>query len=148
MIVIFKNLLTYPMLSCLEYHYYVTYWISFFIMAWWAIFSQIQWYFEPIFIVMIVVGNFNFSYFLRLTWEFLRLQIKRGGSVCWPNNKISQYTVRLQLLYFFQHGAMVCKYFLKPVRIFFIIVYVCRKNELKIMIVIFKNLRAYPMLVI
>ena len=97
---------------------------------------------------MAVVGNFNFSYFLRLTWEFLSLEIERGGSVGWPNNKISQYTVRLQLLYFFQRGAMVCKYFLKPVRIFFIIVYACRKNKLKIMIVIFKNLLVYPTLVV
>ena len=63
-------------------------WINFFIMAWWAIFSQTQRYFGSIFIIMIVVGNFNFSYFLRLTWEFLDLESERGGSVCWPNNKI------------------------------------------------------------
>ena len=41
-----------------------------------------------IFIVMTVVGNFYFSIFLRLTWEFLGLESERGGSVCWPNNKI------------------------------------------------------------
>ena len=35
---------------------------------------------------MAVVGNFNF--FLQLTWEFLDLKSERGGSVCWPNNKI------------------------------------------------------------
>ena len=37
---------------------------------------------------MTVVGNFNFSYFLRLTWKFLGLKSERGGSVCWLNNKI------------------------------------------------------------
>ena len=37
---------------------------------------------------MAVVNNFYFSIFLRLTWEFLGLQSERGGSVCWPNNKI------------------------------------------------------------
>ena len=37
---------------------------------------------------MTVVGNFYFSIFLRLTWEFLGLESERGGSVCWPNNKI------------------------------------------------------------
>jgi hypothetical protein len=37
---------------------------------------------------MAVVDNFYFSIFLRLTWEFLGLENKRGGSVCWPNNKI------------------------------------------------------------
>ena len=63
-------------------------WISFFIMAWWAIFSQTQGYFGSIFIIMVVVGNFNFSYFLQLTWEFLDFESERGGSVCWPNNKI------------------------------------------------------------
>jgi len=35
-----------------------------------------------------VVGNFYFSIFLRLMWEFLGLESERGGSVCWPNNKI------------------------------------------------------------
>ena len=34
------------------------------------------------------MGNFYFSIFFRLTWEFLGLESKRGGSVCWPNNKI------------------------------------------------------------
>ena len=63
------------------------------------------------FYVMAGVGNFNFSYFLRLTCEFLGLEIECGGFVDWPNNKISQYTVRLQFFYFFQRGAMVCKYF-------------------------------------
>ena len=38
-------------------------WISFFIMAWWAIFSQTYGYFGSIFIIMAMVGNFNFSYF-------------------------------------------------------------------------------------
>ena len=33
------------------------------------------------FIIMAVVGNLNFSYFLGLESE-------RGGSVCWLNNKI------------------------------------------------------------
>jgi len=37
---------------------------------------------------MAVVGNFYFSIFLRLTWEFLNLESERGDSVCWPNNKI------------------------------------------------------------
>ena len=37
---------------------------------------------------MTVVGNLNFSYFLRLTWEFLDFESECGGSVCWPNNKI------------------------------------------------------------
>ena len=37
---------------------------------------------------MAVVGNFYFSIFLRLMWEFLGLESERGGSVCWPNNKI------------------------------------------------------------
>jgi len=100
-------------------------------MAWWAIFSQTQWYFGPIFIVMAVVGNFNFSYFLRLTWQILALKIECGGSVCWPNNKISQYTVRLQLFYFFQRGAMVCKYFSEACLEFFYNVYARRKNKLK-----------------
>ena len=35
---------------------------------------------------MAMVGNFLF--FLRLTWEFLSLERERGGSVCWPKNKI------------------------------------------------------------
>ena len=117
-------------------------------MAWWAIFSQTQWFLGPIFIVMAVVGNFNFSYFLRLTWEFLDLEIEFGGSVCWPNNKISQYNVMLQLFYFFQRGVVVCKYFSEACPEFFINVYACRKNKLKIMIVIFKNLLAYPTLVV
>ena len=102
MIAIFKNHLPYrTLVVCLESHYYVTYWISFFIMAWWAIFSQIQWYFGSVFIVMAVVGNFNFSYFLRIIWEFLGLEIEHGGPICWPNNMISQYTVRLQFFFFF-----------------------------------------------
>ena len=63
-------------------------WINFFIMAWCAIFSQTQGYFGPIFIIMAVVGNFNFFYFLRLMWEFLGLESDCGASVCWPNNKI------------------------------------------------------------
>ena len=37
---------------------------------------------------MTVVGNFYFSIFLRLMWEFLDLESEHGGSVCWPNNKI------------------------------------------------------------
>ena len=37
---------------------------------------------------MTVVGNFNFSIFLRLTWKFLDLESERGSSVCWLNNKI------------------------------------------------------------
>jgi len=45
-------------------------------------------YFRLIFIIMAVVGNFYFSIFLRLTWEFLDLESERGSSVCWPNNKI------------------------------------------------------------
>ena len=36
---------------------------------------------------MAVVGNLPF--FLRLTWEFLGHESERGGSVCWPNNKIT-----------------------------------------------------------
>ena len=114
-----------------------------------GLFSQTQWYFGPIFILMALVGNFIFSYFFRLTWKFLDLEIERGGSVCWPNNKISQYTVRLQLFYFFQRCAMVCKYFSEACpEFFFINVYAYRKNELKIIIVIFKNLLAYPTLVV
>ena len=148
MIIIFLESPSLPNASCLESHYYVAYWINFFIMAWWAIFSQTYQYFGPILIVIEVVGNFNFSYFLRLTWEFLRLQIKRGGSVCWPNNKISQYTVRLQLFYFFQRGLWCANIFLKLVWNFFINVCARRKNELKIMILIFKNLLTYPTLVV
>ena len=117
-------------------------------MTWWAILSQTQWYFGLIFIAMAVVGNFNFSYFLRLTWEFLGLEIERGGSVGWPNNTISQYTVRLQLFYFFQRGVVLCKYFFEACPKIFINIYACRKNELKIMIRIFKNLLAYPKLVV
>jgi len=45
-------------------------------------------YFSLMFIIMSVVGNFYFSIFLRLTWEFLGLESERGGSVCWSNNKI------------------------------------------------------------
>ena len=41
---------------------------------------------------MTLVGNFYFSIFLRLTWEFLGLESERGGSVCWPNNKIIDVT--------------------------------------------------------
>ena len=93
-------------------------------------------------------GQFNFSYFLLLTLKFLGLEIERGGSVCWPNNMISQYTVRLHLFYFFQRGAMVCKYISEACPEFFINVYACRKNELKIMIVIFKNLLVYLTLVV
>ena len=37
---------------------------------------------------MTMVGNFYFSIFLQLTWKFLCLESERGGSVCWPNNKI------------------------------------------------------------
>ena len=43
---------------------------------------------------MAVMGNFNFSFFLRLTWEFLDLESERGGSVCWPNNKITRRMTR------------------------------------------------------
>ena len=64
-------------------------------MAWWAIFSQTQGYFGSIFIIMAMVGNFNFSYFLQLTWEFLDFESERGGSVCWPNNKIIDKKTRL-----------------------------------------------------
>ena len=52
------------------------------------IFNQAHGYFMLIFIIMTVVGNFYFSYFLRLIWEFLDLESERGVSVCWPNNKI------------------------------------------------------------
>ena len=37
---------------------------------------------------MAVVSNFNFSYFLRLMWEFLGLESECGGSICGSNNKI------------------------------------------------------------
>jgi hypothetical protein len=37
---------------------------------------------------MAVVGNFYFSIFLQLTWEFLDIESERGASVCWPNNNI------------------------------------------------------------
>ena len=37
---------------------------------------------------MAVMDNFYYSIFLRLTWEYLGLKSERGGSVCWPNNKI------------------------------------------------------------
>ena len=56
--------------------------------------------------------------------------------------------MRLQLFYLFQRGAMVCKYFSEACPNFF---YQClhrRKNELKIMIVIFKNLLTYPTLIV
>ena len=32
--------------------------------------------------------EFQFFFFLRLTWEFLDFESECGGSVCWPNNKI------------------------------------------------------------
>ena len=64
-------------------------------MAWWAIFSQTQGYFGSIFIIMAVVGNFNLSYFLQLTCEFLDFESERGSSVCWPNNKIIDKKTRL-----------------------------------------------------
>ena len=48
-------------------------------------------YFRLIFIVMAVVGNFYFSIFLQLMWEFLYIESERGGSICWPNNKIIVY---------------------------------------------------------
>ena len=50
-------------------------------MPWWTIFSQTQG-------IMAAVGNFNFSYFFRLTWEFLGFESEREDSVLWPNNKI------------------------------------------------------------
>ena len=56
--------------------------------------------------------------------------------------------MRLQLFYFFQRGAVVCKYFSEACPEFFINVYACRKNELNIVIVIFKNLLAYTWLVV
>ena len=37
---------------------------------------------------MVLVSNFYFFYFLRLTWEFLDLKNERGDSIYWPNNKI------------------------------------------------------------
>ena len=37
---------------------------------------------------MAVAGNFYFSIFFRLTWEFLGLESEHGDSFCWPNNKI------------------------------------------------------------
>ena len=43
---------------------------------------------------MAVVGNFYFSIFLRLTWEFLDSESECGGSVYWPNNKIIDIGVR------------------------------------------------------
>jgi len=43
------------------------------------------------FFVMAVMGNFNFSYFLLLTWEFLGFESERGASVWWPNNKIINF---------------------------------------------------------
>ena len=49
------------------------------------------WVFYANFFVMAVVGNFNFLFSLQLTWEFLDLESKRGGSVCWTNNKIIDY---------------------------------------------------------
>jgi len=43
---------------------------------------------------MTVVGNFNFSYFLRLLWEFLNFNSKHGNFICWPNNKIVDLVCR------------------------------------------------------
>ena len=43
---------------------------------------------------MIMVSNFYFSIFLRLTWKFLGLESERRGSVCCPNNKIIDIAVR------------------------------------------------------
>ena len=66
-----------------------------------------------------------------------------------PNSKISQYTVRLQRFYFFQRGAMACKYFSETCpEYFFINFYARTKNKLKIMTIIFKNLLSYPTLVV
>ena len=39
---------------------------------------------------LLVVGNFYFSIFSRLTWKFLGLENERGDSVCWLNNKITR----------------------------------------------------------
>ena len=47
--------------------------------------------FRLIFIIMAVMGNFYFSIFFRLTWEFLGLESERGGSVCWINVRISGF---------------------------------------------------------
>ena len=47
---------------------------------------------------MAVVGNFYFSIFLRLMWEFLGLESERGGSVCWPNNKIIKIDILLNFV--------------------------------------------------
>ena len=57
-------------------------------MVLWVIFNKAQGYFKLIFIVMAMVGNFYFSIFLRLMWEFLDLESECGGSIYWPNNKI------------------------------------------------------------
>ena len=40
---------------------------------------------------MPVVGNFYFSIFLQLTWEFLGLESECEGSICLPNNKIIDF---------------------------------------------------------
>ena len=45
------------------------------------IFNLAQGYFRLFFIIMAVVGNFYFSIFLRLTWEFLGIQSERECSV-------------------------------------------------------------------
>ena len=47
------------------------------------------------FIIMTVVDNLNFSYFLRLTWKFLGLESECGDSVCWSNNKIIDFLAAL-----------------------------------------------------
>ena len=44
---------------------------------------------------MTVVCNFYFSIFLRLTWEFLGLESEREDSVCWPNNKIIDWSTTI-----------------------------------------------------
>ena len=45
-----------------------------------------------------MVGNFYFSIFLRLMWEFLGLESERGGSVCWSNNKIIKIDILLNFV--------------------------------------------------
>ena len=62
---------------------------------------------------MAVVGNFIFLFFLRLTWDFLDLESERGGSICWPNNKIIDDTqLSCEFKFFFPQWISFPAYYL------------------------------------
>jgi len=87
---------------------------------------------------MAVVGNFYFSIFLRLTWEFLGLESEHGDSVCWPNNKITREAARafarlvliLEIYLAPLHLIIVCKFIFSQRRHLFycIVCQIVKKN--------------------